>query len=124
MTKQLEHMLLSNDAQMHGLIKTMYQQWYQRSIISVAIEIIIFASLLIFGLVYLRHLHKVYQTHKQDWTDGFILWTIDQNIFISICAYIALVTAAVLLICIIADIVNLTVNPYFTFVHQLLQIHN
>lgn len=124
MTNQLEHMLLSNNAQMHGLIKTMYQQWYRQSIISIIIEIIIFASLLIFGLIYLRHLHKAYQTYKQDWTDGFILWTIDQNIFISICAYIALVTAAVLLICIIVNIVNLTVNPYFTFVHQLLQIHN
>ena len=114
-------MLLSNDAQMHGLIKTMYQQWYQQSIISVIIEIIIFASLLTFGLVYLRHLHKTYQNHKQDWTDDFVWWAIGQHPINSIGAGVALPAAAVLLICSIVDIVNLTVNPYFTFVYQLLQ---
>lgn len=123
MSKALEHMLLSNNTELHGILKIMYQQWQHTEIIDITIGIIIAIILIILEILWFKSLRHKYQTVKSantDFDDSFINWLVNHHMISAVgITSIGVLTIALILV-LIFNIINFCLNPYMFFVQTLI----
>lgn len=123
MTKQLEHMLLSNNQEFHGVIKTMYSQWYRAQIYNIIVCAIVLIALIVATVLILKQLHKEYKSlNHNDWNhpDSFGEFIYDDH-FILMLVIIFLTTLIITIIIVVCiGIPNFLIEPKVEFLKYIL----
>ena len=123
MTKQLEHMLLSNNQEFHGVIKTMYSQWYRAQIYDMIICAIALITLIIVTDLLLKQLNKEYKSlDPNDWKhpDSFTEFMYDNHFFLMLLLILSFIIITTIIIVAVAEIPHFLIEPKVEFLKDIL----
>lgn len=123
MTKQLEHMLLSNSQEFHGVIKTMYSQWYRAQIYDMIICAITLITLIIVTDLLLKQLNKEYKSlDPNDWKhpDSFTEFMYDNHFFLMLLLILSFIIITIIIIAAAAEIPHFLIEPKVEFLKDIL----
>lgn len=123
MTKQLEHMLLSNSQEFHGVIKTMYSQWYRAQIYDMIICAIALITLIIVTDLLLKQLNKEYKSlDPNDWKhpDSFTEFMYDNHFFLMLLLIFFVIIIITIIIAAVAEIPHFLIEPKVEFLKDIL----
>ena len=123
MTKQLEHMLLSNSQEFHGVIKTMYSQWYRAQIYDMIICAIVLITLIIVTALLLKQLRKEYKSlDPNDWKhpDSFTEFMYDNHFALMLLLMFSVIIIIAIIIIAAAEIPHFLIEPKVEFLKDIL----
>lgn len=123
MTKQLEHMLLSNNQEFHGVIKTMYSQWYRAQIYDMIICAIALITLIIVTALLLKQLHKEYKSlEPNDWNhpDSFGEFIYDDHFTLMLVLIFLAILIITIIIAACIEIPHFLIEPKVEFLKYIL----
>ena len=123
MTKQLERMLLSNSQEFHGVIKTMYSQWYRAQIYDMIICAIALITLIIVTDLLLKQLHKEYKSlDPNDWKhpDSFTEFMYDNHFILMLLLIFSVFIIITIIIAAVAEIPHFLIEPKVEFLKDIL----
>ena len=123
MTKQLEHMLLSNNQEFHGTIKTMYSQWYRAQIYDMIICAIALITLIIVTALLLKQLRKEYKSlDPNDWKhpDSFTEFMFDNHFILMLLLIFSVIIIITIIIAAVAEIPHFLIEPKVEFLKDIL----
>ena len=123
MTKQLERMLLSNSQEFHGVIKTMYSQWYRAQIYDMIICVITLIILIIVTALLLKQLHKEYKSlDPNDWKhpDSFTEFMYDNHFILMLLLIFSVIIIITIIIAAVAEIPHFLIEPKVEFLKDIL----
>lgn len=69
MSKELENMLLSNNQQLHGTIKMLYNQWWQAELIGIITMLVVAITITVVIAVMIHRFYKQYLAIPEDQSD-------------------------------------------------------
>ena len=123
MTKQLEHMLLSNSQELHGTIKTMYSQWYRAQIYDMIVCAIVLIALVVATVLILKQLHKEYKSlDPNDWKhpDSFTEFMFDNHFILMLLLIFSVIIIITIIIAAVAEIPHFLIEPKVEFLKDIL----
>ena len=123
MTKQLERMLLSNSQEFHGVIKTMYSQWYRAQIYDMIICTIALITLIIVTALLLKQLRKEYKSlDPNDWKypDSFTEFMYDNHFVLMLLLMSSVIIIIAIIITAAAEIPHFLIEPKVEFLKDIL----
>ena len=123
MTKQLEHMLLSNNQEFHGIIKTMYSQWYRAQIYDMIICAIVLIALVVATVLILKQLHKEYRSlDPNDWKhpDSFTEFMYDNHFILMLLLIFFVIIIITIIIDACTEIPHFIIEPKVQFIQDIL----
>lgn len=123
MTKQLEHMLLSNNQEFHGVIKTMYSQWYRAQIYDMIICAIVLIALVVATVLILKQLHKEYKSldpNKWNHPDSFSEFIYDDHFPLMLLLIFFAIIIITIIIAACIEILHFLIEPKVQFIQDIL----
>ena len=123
MTKQLEHMLLSNNQEFHGVIKAMYNQQYRAQIYDMIICAIALITLIIVTALFLKQLRKEYKSlDPNDWKhpDSFTEFMYDNHFVLMLLLMFSVIIIIAIIITAAAEIPHFLIEPKVEFLKDIL----
>lgn len=123
MTKQLEHMLLSNNQEFHGIIKTMYSQWYHAQIYDMIVCAIVLIALVVATVLILKQLHKEYKSlDPSDWNhpDSFNEFMYDNHFILMVLLIFLAILIITIIIATCIEIPHFLIEPKVEFLKYIL----
>lgn len=123
MTKQLERMLLSNNQEFHGVIKTMYSQWYRAQIYDMIVCTIVLIALIVATALILKKLHKEYKSlDPNDWKhrDSFTEFMYDNHFVLMLLLISSVIIIIGIIIVAAAEIPHFLIEPKVEFLKDIL----
>lgn len=123
MTKQLEHMLLSNNQEFHGIIKTMYSQWYRAQIYDMIVCAIVLIALVVATVLILKQLHKEYKSlDPSNWNhpDSFSEFMYDNHFVLMVLLIFLAILIITIIIAACIEIPHFIIEPKVEFLKYIL----
>lgn len=123
MTKQLEHMLLSNNQEFHGIIKTMYSQWYRAQIYDMIVCAIVLIALVIATVLILKQLYKEYKSlDPSNWNhpDSFNEFIYDDHFPLMLLLIFFAIIIITIIIAACVEIPHFIIEPKVQFIQDIL----
>lgn len=123
MTKQLEHMLLSNNQEFHGVIKTMYSQWYRAQIYDMIICTIVLIALVVTTALILKKLHKEYKSlDPSNWNhpDSFGEFMYDNHFALMLLLMLFVIIIITIITAACIEIPHFLIEPKVEFLKDIL----
>lgn len=123
MTKQLEHMLLSNNQEFHGVIKTMYSQWYRTQIYDMIVCAIVLIALVVATVLILKPLYKEYKSlDPSNWNhpDSFSEFMYDNHFALMLLLMFFVIIIITIIIAACIEIPHFIIEPKVQFIQDIL----
>lgn len=123
MTKQIEYMLLYNNQEFHGAIKTLYNQWYRAQIYDMIVCAIVLIALVVATVLILKQLYKEYQSlDPSDWNqpDSFSEFMYDNHFIIMVLLIFLAVLIITIIIAACIEIPHFLIEPKVEFLKYIL----
>lgn len=123
MSKQLEHMLLYNNQEFHGIIKTMYSQWYRAQIYDMIVCAIVLIALVVATVLILKQLHKEYKSlDPNNWNhpDSFSEFMCDNHFALMLLLIFFVIIIITIIIAACIEIPHFIIEPKVQFIQDVL----